>query len=181
MNEVHWYNFGSHTMNLLDEKYRQYNHDIDALMLACGYSPKRNNKQRFLKHQKQWNCLSRNIPKAYLAALNINIKDIEKAIKLDQQLYQKALSELVLDYCELGNHIGHFRGIISESEAIDILKIYATKRKSDCKINIKHLKTISIKADGCISIIEYRPELRISKAQIAFMTNPLLGQISHSM
>jgi hypothetical protein len=177
-NEVHWYKFGSNTISLLEDKAQYYdnNNDIEQLMIACGYSPKHNNKQKFLKHQQQWTNLTRNIPKSYLTALNIDIADIEKAIDLDHQLYQKALNDVVLDYCELENIIGHFRDIVSEKEAIDVLKIYAKKRNVDCQIKIKDLKTIIIKPDGGISTIEYKPIIKITKAHIGFMINPLSGQ-----
>ncbi|MBF0121282.1 MAG: hypothetical protein HQK79_20805 [Desulfobacterales bacterium] len=174
-NDVGWYEFGINTKNLIKEKANNCKKDIKQLMIECGYSLKSSRVDKFKEHQKEWNSLIRTIPKSYLAAIGISIEDIEKTIAADRQLYEKAISEVVLKYCKLGNDFGHFREIVNENKAIDLLKRYSKLRDVYCLIDYKDLKSIEIKPDNTVSIVEYTPEIKITKNEVGFKINPLIG------
>ena len=141
----------------------------EDLAARCGYKK----LHKFQYHRVAWDAGEGPIPLAYLQAINVDMDLLQTCVDLDQREFDEAVKVLPLP----GYFILRAAGAayvrrplpegMSEEEAVDFVREFATKIKMRCWIPFSGgLKTVWFRPDGSFFTSLNRPELRVEGKKV---------------
>lgn len=136
---------------------------IKEIARAAGYK----DFNQFNKDRKLWHEFKKMIPLSYLKAINVKLDVLKFTIELDQNDYQKTLDipSYPKSYIIQNQPFSLNRRLpenITEDKAIELIRKEAILKNKSCVINYPMLKKILIESDGQVTIIYYKPDIKIT-------------------
>ena len=145
--------------------------DIRKLLALCGYSSG-SSYGKFLRHQREWHDLKRNIPLKYLTVIGAVLEEIQATVEVDAEEYESILrlpffpkngiirlmATVYSEYC--------FEPGTTEEEAVEILKEFSKENNLRACINFSGIKTTWTEPSGEINYSYYYPMVKITKTHL---------------
>lgn len=171
INSIDDYNMFMHTKAYLNKKTGSINHyfkdEIDKIRKIAEVSGYKDFNQ-FIKHRKKWHELERKIPLSYLEKIGVKIKVLKFTVELDIENYLNTIKiPRYPEYFTVRMMPAFYQSkkfknqLLTEKEAVEIVKEFSEENNKICWINYHSVKTITIFPEGRVDEIYYKPGIKI--------------------